>query len=64
MHRNLNFYSDSSNLTVAFLQVFEYTRSELSELGGDGRIIGRNKDRSRPQALDTGRTGEWAGDRL
>lgn len=57
---NLNFYSDSSNLTVTFSQVFEQARGELSELGGYGRIVGRNKKCSRAQAPDPSCAGERA----
>lgn len=60
----MNFYSDSSNLTVAFSQVFEQARGKLPELRGRGCSIGRNNERSRSKALDPRCDGEWAGDRL
>lgn len=64
MHRNLNFYSDFSNLVVTFSQVLEQTRSKLPKFGCRGCVIRRNIQRSRPESSDPAGAPERTGNGL
>lgn len=60
----LHIHTDSSNLDLLFLNMFQESRRELPEFGCHGCIVSQNNKGSRPQVRDPARSRECKGSRF